>query len=180
MPPVPRAMTKTRPSIDRIARVLGILVGVAIAAIAVISWRVPGGERTLGTDVRVEALQTGEIGVAPLHPFVSASSLLPGRSVSGDVTVRNQTGVPLALRLRALPSERDMDGLLVVRLSAGARTLYDGKLGGLSTTGSGPLPLRPATSKRLHVTVSLPASVRTGFQGRIVDVSLQIDTEHTR
>jgi hypothetical protein len=30
------------------------------------------------------------------------------------------------------------------------------------------------------VTDSLPAGLRTGFQGRIVDVSLQIDTQHTR
>ena len=165
---------------DRTARLVGILLGIAIATIALISWRVPGGERTLGTDVRVEALQTGEIGVAPLHPFVSAPSLLPGASAAGDVTVRNQTGMPLAMRLRALPSVRDMDGLLVVRVSAGAQRLYDGTLGGLRTTGSRPLQLRPATSKRLHVTASLPAGLRTGFQGRIVDVSLQIDTQHTR
>ena len=51
-------MTKAKLSIDRLARLLGILVGVAVAVVAVISWRVPGGERTLGTDVRIEALQT--------------------------------------------------------------------------------------------------------------------------
>src|SRR5436190_1837646 len=96
-------MTKAKLSIDRLARLFGILVGVAVAVVALIAWRVPGGERTLGSDVRIEALQTGEIGVAPLHPFVSAPSLLPGSSVAGDVTVRNQTGVPLALRLRAPP-----------------------------------------------------------------------------
>lgn len=173
-------MTKTKLSIDRLARLLGVLVGVSLAVVALISWRVPGGERTLGTDVRIEALQTGEIGVAPLHPFVSAPSLLPGSSVAGDVTVRNQTGVPLALRLRALPSVRDLDQLLVVRVSAGSRTLYDGSLGGLRAGGSQPLALRAATAQRLHVSASLPTGVRTGFQGRIVDVSLRIGTQRLR
>ena len=140
-------MTKAKLSIDRLARLLGILVGVAVAVVAVISWRVPGGERTLGTDVRIEALQTG---------------------------------VPLALRLRALPSVRDLDGLLVVRVSAGSRTLYDGSLGGLRAAGTRPLALRGATAQRLHVSASLPAGVRSGFQGRIVDVSLQIATQRVR
>ena len=85
-------MTKTKLSIDRLARLLGILVGVAVAVVALISWRVPGGERTLGTDLRIEAFQTGEIGVAPLHPFVSAPSLLPGSSVAGDAAVGARPG----------------------------------------------------------------------------------------
>lgn len=173
-------MTKVKPTIDRTARLLGTAVGVCLAAAALISWRVPGGERTLGADVRIEALQTGEVGVAPLHPFASAPSLLPGSSLTGDVTVRNQTGVPLALRLRALPSTRELDSLLGVRVSAGGRTLYAGDLGGLRTAGSRPLALQAAQSSRLHVTASLPAGLRSGFQARIVDVSLQIDTSRAR
>jgi hypothetical protein len=173
-------MTKSKPSIDRVARLVGILVGVAIAIALLIAWRVPGGERTLGADVRIEALQSGEIGAQPLHPFVSSPSLLPGASAAGDVTVRNQTGVPLALRLRALPSTRDLDQLLVVRVNAGKRALYDGNLAGLRMGATAPLVLKAASAQRLHVTASLPAGLRTGFQGRILDVSLQIDTEHVR
>ena len=75
---------------------------------------------------------------------------------------------------------RDLDGLLVVRVSAGSRTLYDGSLGGLRAAGTRPLALRGATAQRLHVSASLPAGVRSGFQGRIVDVSLQIATQRVR
>src|SRR5262245_9888621 len=89
---------------NRAARILGIALGLALAAVALLSWRVPGGEHTLGADVRFEALQTGPVGVAPLHSFVSTPSLLPGKTVAGDVSVRNQTGVPLSVKLRALPS----------------------------------------------------------------------------
>jgi hypothetical protein len=173
-------MTKTKSSSDRVARLAGICVGVALAAVALIAWRVPGGERTLGAEVRIEALKTGEVGVAPLHPFASKPSLLPGQSLSGQVTVRNQTDVPLALRLRALPSVRDLDALLAVRVTAGARTLFNGNLDGLRTGGTQSFTVAASTARRLHVTASLPAGLRTGFQGRILDVSLQVESRRAR
>jgi hypothetical protein len=169
----------TKTSTDRIARRVGIALGICLAAAALVSWRVPGGERTLGADVRMEALQTGPVGVAPLQPFLTQPSLMPGQSASGSATLRNQTGVPLVLRLRALPSVPDLDRLLRVRVSTGATTLYDGELGGLRA-GSAPLRVASARTADVHVTASLPAAVRSGFQGRIVDVSLQIDSRPAR
>jgi hypothetical protein len=173
-------MTTAKAPIDRLPRLLGILLGVSIAVVALVSWRVPGGERTLGANVRMEALQTGAVGVAPLHPFLSAPSLLPGSSVAGDVTVRNQTGVRLAVRLRALPSTPELDSLLGIRVGARDQTLYDGSLAGLRTAGTRPLALNPAEAADLHVRASLPSGLRTGFQGRILDVTLQIDTRRAR
>jgi hypothetical protein len=170
----------SKPSIDRLARRLGAVLGICLAAAALISWRVPGGERTLGADVSVEALETGEVGVAPPRPFVSVPSLVPGASASGAVTLRNQTGVRLALRLRALPSTHDLDPILGVRVSSGGRTLYDGNLGGLRAAGARPLRLAPAESARIQVRASLPKGLRSGFQGRIVDVSLEIDSRRAR
>ncbi|HEX6459365.1 MAG TPA: hypothetical protein VF032_10660 [Thermoleophilaceae bacterium] len=159
---------------------MGVAIGVSLAVAALIAWRVPGGERTLGADVRFEALQTGEIGVSPLHPFVSTPSLLPGSSIAGDVTVRNQTGVPLATSLRAQPSTRGLDRLLRVRVASGAQTLYDGMLAGLRTAGTRPLTLRPAQAARVRVRASLPDGLRNGFQGRILDVGLEIQTRRAR
>jgi hypothetical protein len=170
----------TKLSIDRSARLAGILLGVGLAAVALVAWRVPRGERTLGADVRMEALQTGPVGVAPLQPFLAKPSLLPGAAVSGSVTLRNQTGVPLALRLRALPSTRDLNRMLVVKVSAGARALYDGSLEGLRTSGTGPLRLRSGQAQRVQVRASLPASLKSGYQGRIVDITLQIDSRTAR
>jgi hypothetical protein len=172
-------MTRTKLSGKHVARLAGIQLGVALAAVALLSWRVQGGERTLGADVRIEALQTGPVGVAPIQPFASTPSLLPGKEVSGKVTLRNQTGVPLALRLRALPSTPDLDAVLHVRMNAGAKTLYDGPLSGLRT-GSQLLRLASGKTAPVAVLASIPAGVRSGYQGRIVDVSLQIDSRRTR
>src|SRR5215467_9144819 len=156
-------MTRTKLSNKQLARIAGILLGVCLAAVALLSWRVQGGERTLGADVRFEALQTGPVGVAPIQPFVSTPSLLPGKETAGKVTLRNQTGVPLALRLRALPSTPDLDTALRVRMSAGAKTLYDGPLSGLRT-GSQPLRLASGRIAPVQVEASIPAEVRSGYQ----------------
>lgn len=168
------------PAIDRLVRPLGLLLGVLLATASLAAWRVPSGQKTLGAAVNVEALQTGAIGVLPLHPFVNAPSLLPGRTASGKVTLRNQTGVPMAVRLKALPSTHDLDSLLKVDVRAGSRSLYDGNLGGLRTTGTQPLRLAGGASSTLAVSASLPAEARSGYQGRLLDISLQIDAGRTR
>jgi hypothetical protein len=168
------------PAIDRLVRPLGLALGVLLAAAALAAWRVPGGAQTLGAAVNVETLQTGAIGVQPLHPFVNAPSLLPGGTASGKVTLRNQTGLPMAVRLRALPSTHDLDSLLRVDVRAGSHDLYDGTLGGLRQAGTQPLRLAGGASSTLAVSTSLPANLRSGYQGRLLDITLQIDSGRTR
>jgi hypothetical protein len=164
----------------RWAKRLGILLGVVLAGAALAAWRVPGGESTLGADIRVDAVQTGEIGVSPVRPFVNAASLLPGGSAAGHVALRNQTGVPLRVRLRALPSTPDLDSLAQMRIESGSRTLFTGSLGELRRAGTGPLALAPGASRKLHVGISLPTGLRSGYQGRIVDITLQLDSAKAR
>jgi hypothetical protein len=168
------------PATDRLVRPAGLLLGVLLAVAALIAWRVPGGEKTLGAAVNIEALQTGAIGVQPLHPFVNVPSLLPGRAAGGKVALRNQTGVPMAVRLTALPSTRDLDSLLEVEVSSAGKNLYDGSLAGLRQLGTRPLRLASGESRALGVRVSLPAAARSGYQGRLLDISLQLDSGRTR
>lgn len=164
----------------RRARLLGIVLGVALAGAALAAWRVPGGESTLGADVRLDAVQTGEIGVTPLRPFVNAASLLPGAHAGGNVGLRNQTGVPLQVRVRALPSTPDLDSVLQVRIQNGSQPLFTGPLSELRRAGSAAVSLAPGASRKLNVRVSLPAGLQSGYQGRIVDVTLQIDSASAR
>lgn len=164
----------------RWAKRLGIALGVVLAGAALAAWRVPGGESTLGADVRVDAVQTGEIGVSPLRPFVTAVSLVPGSQAGGSVALRNQTGVPLRVRVRALPSTADLDPLLQVHIGNGSQTLFSGSLGRLRRADSAPIALASGASRRLNVRVSLPAGVRSGYQARIVDVTLQIESARSR
>jgi hypothetical protein len=171
---------KTSSTHSRRAKLLGIALGVVLAGAALAAWRVPGGESTLGADVRVDAVQTGEIGVSPLRPFVNAASLLPGSHADGNAALRNQTGVPMRVRVRALPSIRDLDSLLQVRIESGSQNLFTGSLGELRRNDSAPIALAPGASRRLNVRVSLPAGLRSGYQARIVDVTLQIDSARSR
>jgi hypothetical protein len=148
---------------DRWAKRLGILLGVALAGAALLAWRVQGGSGTLGANVRVDAVQTGSVGVAPLSPFIDVSSLLPGHSASGRVRLRNQTGVTLRVRLTPHPSAPDLDGLLRIAIGGGRV-----------------LRLAPGEMRSLRVTVSLPAGLRAGYEARIVDVTLQIHSARMR
>ena len=171
---------KTSSTHSRRAKLLGIALGVVLAGAALAAWRVPGGASTLGADVRVDAVQTGEIGVSPLRPFVNAGSLLPGSHADGNVALRNQTGVLMRVRVRALPSSPDLDPLLRVRIVSGAQNLFTGSLGRLRRAGSAPIALAPGASRQLSVRVSLPAGLRSGYQARIVDVTLQVDSARSR
>jgi hypothetical protein len=172
-------MTLT-PSPTTLVRAFGLLLGVVLAAAALAAWRVPGGERTLGADIRVSVAQSGAVGVSPLHPFVSAPSLVPGTRASGSGTLRNQTGVPLTVRLRAPASDRRLGRVLRVHIDAGADRVYDGTLEDLSFFGTRPLRMAPSQERKLSVRVSLPSGVSAGFQGRIDDIALQIHSERAK
>jgi len=111
---------------------------------------------------------------------MSAPSLLPGKAITGSATLRNQTGVPMSVRLRALPSTHDLDPLLHVRVGGVQGLLYDGSLQGLRNGSTRPLRLASGQSSRLSLQASLPSSVSSGYQGRIVDITLQIDSARVR
>src|SRR4029078_7309833 len=94
----------------------------------VVSSRIPPGTGTLGADVILASSPTGELGVSPAGPFLSATNLSPGDGdvPAGDLQVTNQTGVPLDVQVRGVPSTPDMDALLHVRVAADERTLFGG------------------------------------------------------
>jgi hypothetical protein len=100
--------------------------------------------------------------------------------VSGTVELRNQTGRRLPFRLRALPSGRDADEALSVRVAAGGRVLYDGPLGGLREWTPPELVLEPGgrSTFAMRARLTPPPGVETA--GRIVDVMLEMRAELPR
>ena len=153
----------------------GIAAGIALVVLVVLAFRIPDGKGTLGADVIVAISPTGELGVSRPGPFMSATGLRPGGTLSGDVEVANQTGRRLAVRLRALPDSKDLDRLLVVDVRAGGARLYHGRLGGLRTKTAAFL-LDSGRKRTLRVRASLPAAVRDGYAGRIETISLELSS----
>jgi hypothetical protein len=142
-------------SSDTWARRAGLAIGLLLALGAVLSWRVAAEGATVGAEARFLAVPPGELTVAPAGTFVSARQLRPGGAVRGELRLRNITGAPVSVRLRALPSGRDLDRLLRVDLGRGERRA---------------LPAR----------VWLPASADGAAAGAAVDVTVELRVEPRR
>lgn len=167
--------------IDTAARVAGVVVGIALAAAAVASWRVAGGTGALGADVRLLASPTGEIQVSTTGPFLSATNLRPGRDAArGELGVRNQTGAALGVRVRVLPSLPDLDQLLVVTLDVGDDRLFEGTLGLLRAWSDRSFRLASDERRVLRVQAWLPPAATRGYEGRVADVGVEFRSEVIR
>jgi hypothetical protein len=161
--------------IESYVRRAGFAVGVALVAVLAVAFRVPHGTGTLGADVILSLSPTGELGVSKPGPFMTVTGLRPGRSFDGKVTVHNQTGKRLAVRLRALPDSKDLDRILLVDLRAGATRLYRGPLGGLRNRTRA-FDLDADEQRFLHVRAFLPRGLERGYAGRVETVKLDLSS----
>jgi hypothetical protein len=123
------------------------------------------------------AVGTSELQATPAHPFTISSNLRPlgiRHDPVARVVLTNTMAQPLAVRIHALPSIPDLDGLLRVRALAGGKVVYDGRLGGLRswTRRSFVVPQRGAQTQ-LEMRYWLPAAVRRGFQNRSDRVAIE-------
>jgi hypothetical protein len=164
---------------ERFLTIVGASAGV-VAAVAVLAGaRVAGGNGVAGADVVFAANPVGELGVRPVGPFASGVGLMPdGRSISGRVTVANQTGRLLIVRVRALPNTKELNSVLRVQLRAGTRTLYAGSLEGLAQRGTAPFELARGQSRSLRLRAWLPSSLRHGFGGRTDAITFDWHVRH--
>lgn len=157
---------------NNLARSAGALLGTGLA-LAFLLATLPGANSApLPATVRVSVAPTGELEVmpSPFRPVFVADSLLPGhRSANGAFRVRNQTGETLAIRLRTTADSTALDGLVRVRLSADGNLLADTTLQGLQRRAVG-LDLPSGARSRLRLEAWIPNDVRTGYEGRRVEV----------
>jgi hypothetical protein len=157
------------------SRVAGLMLGVTLAGVALRTWPVPAAGGRPGADVRMLAGPTGELDVGPYGPFLTATGLRPGTTpAQGNLAVRNETGIPRAVHLRALPSQPDLDSLLVVELTADGHPLFQGMLGNLRNCPQCWFPLASGERTVVGVRAWLPATSETGYEGRIEDVALEL------
>ena len=160
---------------DVALRVLGLILGLAAATSLVLSSRIPPGTGTLGADVILASSPTGELGVSPVGPFMSATNLSPSdRNVpAGDLEVTNQTGVSLDVQVRGIPSTTDMDSLLHVRVVAADQQVFDGMLSEFRTWSPTTFTLASGDISDVHVTTWLDPQGGEGWSGRIATVDLE-------
>jgi hypothetical protein len=153
----------------------GLALGIAIAALLVLALRVPAESGPLGAGMRLTSVAPGEVEVSPTGTLLNARRLLPGRAPArATVDLRNVTGTALRVRLRGLPSNGDLDHLTRIEvLAPGGRPLVRGTLARFRDWTAA-LRLPRAGSAELSVRAWIPASVRTGYEGRDVDVTVEM------
>lgn len=157
-----------------VARLAGAALGIGLAVALLLASRPGAAGSPLPAGVRVEVAATGELEVTPSppRPVLVADALRPGgpRAVS-DFQVRNQTGAGLAVDLEASADSTALDGLLRLRVRGPGRVLADSTLEGVRRR---PLSLRLASGQRarLRLEAWLPRDILSGYEGRLVTVSL--------
>jgi hypothetical protein len=161
---------------DRFTRAIGAAIGLGLVAALIVAARPAGGHGgVLPASLRFTAGLDGAVMIEPAapRPLLDSGSMRPGSHASGAMTVTNQTGETLAVRLRAKPSSTALDGTAQVRLASGGRTLADGTLQALRQGSPEALRLQPGGSARVKVIAWIPAEVETGYEGRRVAVALE-------
>lgn len=161
---------------DRFTRAIGAAIGLGLVAALIVAARPAGGHGgVLPASLRFTAALDGAVMVEPAapRPLLESGPMRPGSHASGAMTVSNQTGETLAVRLRAKPNSTALDGTAQVRLTSHGRTLADGTLQALRQGSAGALRLQPGGSARVRVLAWIPAEVETGYEGRQVAVELE-------
>jgi len=159
---------------ERTMRALGFALGLGAVVLALVAWRLPSVRPDLGAEAAFSIAPTGELEVAQSGVFLDAKGLRPGSAAqAGATAIRNQTGKPLTVSLRALPGARDLDTLVAVQVVAGSNTVFSGTLGGLRAWTK-PLRLRSGELAPLRLRVTMPSTVRSGYAARIVSIPLEL------
>jgi hypothetical protein len=148
------------------------LTGIAAVGLALLAWRIPGGDGTLGADVIFVSHLSGELQVSPVGPFITKAGLEPSDEAGGTLKIRNRTGRRLAIRPRPVPDNRELNGLLHLELESGNTRLFSGPLSRLPKDGARPFVLAPRESAPLTFRAWLPIQTRSGYQGRIVQIDV--------
>lgn len=162
-----------RPRGERWVRWSGIGAGVALAVVSILGWRVSPGSGKPGLDLTVTVEPTGELQTVPAGPAFFTTGMAPvaGSELRGTFTVRNRTGIALAVQIRALPSDAAIDDALQVRIVAAGPTLFSGPLRSLRTWTDGSFALGSGQS----ITLAVTAWLAPGASGFVVDETVSLE-----
>jgi hypothetical protein len=161
---------------DKFTRAIGAAIGLGLVAALVVAASPAGGHGgVLPARLAFTAALDGAVAVEPAapKPLLRSGPMRPGSRASATMTVRNQTGEALAVRLRAKPDSTALDGTAHVRLVARGVVLADGTLQALRQGTTEALRLAPGAAAEVRVSAWIPADTETGYEGRVVAVALE-------
>ena len=157
----------------RAMRSTGFLVGLmAAGGIVADGWHAVAPVEPAAA-VRVTVAPTGAIEVDPTGVLIDEPALRPSATADGEVQIRNITGVPLNVRLKARSEGLGLDDALALEVRAGEMLVFDDLLGELR---GGATMFQLASGQ--SVTVSALAALADGRDaaGRSADVIVDLES----
>jgi len=170
------AAPRGRPSVNlpSISRLSGLLVGLSLAAAALVGARVPAGTGEVPASASLKAEPSVELGIAPVgRELLSERRLAPGESVSGLVRVSNLTGASLLATPRLHTVRGEAPAALRVALLSGGHKLYSGSIARFHPS----VRLGVRQSRSLRFRISSPRGHEREIAGRSFDLSVRWSTE---
>jgi hypothetical protein len=160
--------------LKNLARVAGAVLGIGLTLALLLVSRPGVAGSPLPATVRFGVAPAGELEVtpAPPQPVFVAGALRPGgHRAAGSFRIRNQTADDLAIELSAGADSTALNGLLRLTVRVDARLVADTTLEGLLLR---PVRLHLASGgrARLGLEAWLPGDILSGYEGRLVKVSL--------
>jgi hypothetical protein len=159
-----------------------IVLGLALAALAVAGWRVDGGTMVPPAELTLQTATSETLAVSPTGRTAKGTlrASTPEAGLETRTTVRNATADALAVRLRAEPATTDLDRALTVRVAAKGQTIWEGPLGELREGMASPFVLASHETADVTVLAWIPqTSDDSTWRARTVSVRLSFLTEPT-
>ncbi len=157
-------------------RWLAFLAGGAVAVLLLASWQVAGGASRAGATITLEPTFSMDVDLQPAGTKFTRTDLRPSRPDAGldaTLTARNATGHVLVVRLRTTRESGELDRVVALRVGAGRRIVFEGRLGDLRR-GTAPFTLPPDTRVPISVRAWIPTAVDAGFEARADNVALEL------
>jgi hypothetical protein len=157
-----------------------LVVGIALAGLAVAGWRVDGGAAVPPAELELVMAPSDSLAVTPtgsvLEGTLSASG--PEDGLEGTMSVRNATGAGLDVRVQGAAGSPALDGVVSVRVSAKGQTVWEGTLGELRTGTPASFPLESHETTDVTITAWIPETASTdAWRARSERVELAFVTE---
>lgn len=155
-------------------RIIGLLLGMAIAATVVGASKIPAGAGVLGADISIVVAPTGELGVKHSGSVLARTGMTPASDpATGQFQILNQTMFALRLHLRGVPDTPGLDGTLWVELTGpDGEQLFRGSLGDFRDWTEGSVTLASGVWSTFGLTAWIPGDAGPGYAGRMVQVDL--------
>ena len=159
-----------------------LLLGVALACLAIAGWQVDGGPTAPPAHVSLMTTPSETLAVTPtgeeLKGTLRASDGSQG--LASPMTVRNATGGAVAVRITAEADSAALDETLLVRVSAKGQLVWEGRLGALRDGTPEPFVLQSHETADVTVFTWIPyEAAEADWQARAATVRLSFLTEGT-